>query len=109
MPNPLAKTRPVDLPYAVFSAPGTGWQWKVLKTYKAAKSEAKDQYARWLVWACSPYCPEGEMGDTYINEITENAVLTFASQEFMDAYPDLPFMVLAREKSPDDMAAVPNS
>jgi hypothetical protein len=39
MANKLAKTRPVDEPYAIFE--GNGIKWHILKTYKTPASEKK--------------------------------------------------------------------
>jgi hypothetical protein len=41
MANKLAKTRPVDEPYAIFE--GNGIKWHILKTYKTPASEKKDR------------------------------------------------------------------
>ena len=30
-------------------------------------------YARWFCWVSSPFCPDGEYGDTYISDITPYA------------------------------------
>ena len=49
MPNPFAKTRPTNSPYAIYRAGDMVWH--VIKTYKQPSSEAKDPYARWMVSA----------------------------------------------------------
>lgn len=72
--NLCAKTRPANNPYEVWTA-GT-WSWSVLKKYKAPAAEAKDQFARWFCFVKSPMCPEGELGDTYVRDITSVAVKT---------------------------------
>lgn len=87
MANPFAKTRPQDNPYAIYRN-HQGWEWRVLKTYKMPKSEAKDPYARWLVAATSPMMFDGEyeMGDTYAQEIKQFGQLVDADPEWRDAY-----------------------
>lgn len=85
MANKLAKTRPVDKPYAIYEA--NGIKWHILKTYKQASSEAKDPYARWFTVGYSAATgPLGDMGDTYIKEIKHYGRLTWASPEFKEAY-----------------------
>ena len=85
MANPFAKSRKTDEPYAIYQGPG-GWEWRVLKTYKMAANEAKDQYARWLVAAKSPNTyGEFEMGDTYASEILRYGRLTAATPEWLEA------------------------
>jgi hypothetical protein len=69
MKNECGKMRDKNNPYEVWATPDGSWQWRVLKKYKSPESEAKDPYARWMVWAKSPFCPDGEMGDTYIRDI----------------------------------------
>ena len=46
----FGKTRDMSEPYAIYKD-GTGWEWRVLKTYKHSDAEKKDPYARWLVAA----------------------------------------------------------
>ena len=71
--NLKAKTRPVDKPYEVYS--NGSWTWRVLKHYQSPENEAKNPYARVFTFVTSPYCPEGELGDTYLKDITGNARL----------------------------------
>lgn len=87
MANLFGKTRNIDEPYAVYKD-GTGWEWRVLKTYKQPKSEAKDPYARWFVAATSPHMHEGqfEYGDTYAAEIKQYGRVAMAETEWVDAY-----------------------
>jgi hypothetical protein len=87
MPNPFAKTRPQEKPYAIYRN-NQGWEWRVLKTYKMPKSEAKDPYARWFVAATSPLMHDGqyEMGDTYAAEIKKYGQLVLADDGWMEAY-----------------------
>jgi hypothetical protein len=63
------KSRPANNPYAIYRAGDMTWH--VCKTYKTPASEAKDQYARWFVWAKSPMTYGSfEGGDTYAAEVT---------------------------------------
>ena len=87
MPNPLAKSRKVDAPYAVFEAPGGSFVWHVLKTYKMPKSEAKDAYARWFVAAKSDATYGGfELGDTYARDVRSYGRLVAADPIWLEAY-----------------------
>jgi len=87
MPNPLAKTRKTDAPYAVFKAPGGSFVWHVLKTYKMPKSEAKDAYARWFVAAKSDATYGSfELGDTYAREVKAYGRLVAADPAWIEAY-----------------------
>ena len=83
--NLFGKTNLND-PYAIYEDARTGWRWEVLKTYKTRASEDKDQHSRWFVKAYSPFCPEGEMGDTYRRDIVGNGLLVSASPEWREAY-----------------------
>lgn len=71
MKNKCNKTRPVDNPYEIWE--GKGWTWKVLKKYQA---DDEKPYARAFCFVTSPYCPDGEYGDVYINEYQEYGTLT---------------------------------
>jgi hypothetical protein len=85
MANPFAKTRKTDAPYAIYQAPG-GWEWRVLKSYKAPANELKDQYARWMVAAKSENTwGEFEMGDTYAKEVITYGRLVAATPEWLEA------------------------
>lgn len=86
MPNPFAKTRKIDNPHAIYTAGDI--EWRVLKTYKLPKSEAKDPYARWFVAARSGATFGGfDMGDTYATEIKSYGRLVAATPEWLEAYP----------------------
>lgn len=86
MPNPFAKTRPTDNPYAIYRAGDI--EWRVIKTYKMPKSEAKDPYARWMVAAKSDATFGGyDMGDTYATEVKQFGRLVAATPEWLEAYP----------------------
>jgi hypothetical protein len=93
--NPLGKSRGVDNAYAIFEA--RGFEYRVAKTYKLAKNEAADQYARWNVYARSPFTENRWEGpsDTYRSEVIENMQLTYASPEFIRAYRDDPQIKIA--------------
>ena len=85
MPNPFAKTRKTDNPYAIYV--GGGIEWRILKTWKMPKSELKDPYARWFVAAKSDATFGGfDMGDTYKNEVTSYGRLVAATPEWLEAY-----------------------
>ena len=72
--NLCGKTRPVDNPYEVWCN-NSGWEWRILKRYQSLENEAQNPYARVLVAAKSPLTyGEFEYGDTYIRDITNNAV-----------------------------------
>tara|TARA_R100000664_G_scaffold15052_1_gene23449 strand:- start:59 stop:343 length:285 start_codon:yes stop_codon:yes gene_type:complete len=90
--NPLGKSRKVENPYATFKAivRGDEFEIRILKTYKLAKNETNDPYARWFTVAKSPMTfGSWEYGDSYRKEITDNFRLTYASPEFSEAYPDI--------------------
>jgi hypothetical protein len=86
--NPFGKSRPVDAPYAIYeSAGGQGWTWHICKTYKAPESEAKDQYARWFVWAKSPHTfGSFEGGDTYARDVWSLGRLVACTPEWLEAH-----------------------
>jgi hypothetical protein len=83
MKNPFAKTRPQHQPYAIFrSGP---FIFHVCKTYKKPANEVGDIYARWFVWASSPYTfGSMEAGDTYRSEIVNSARLVAAEPEWLE-------------------------
>jgi hypothetical protein len=68
MKNLCGKMRTKDNPYEVWESVD-GWQWRVLKKWQTPEQEAKNPYARWFCWVSSPFCPHGEMGDTYLSYI----------------------------------------
>jgi len=85
MPNPFGKSRKIDNPYAIYVV--ADFEFRVLKTYKLPKSEAKDRFARWFVAAKSDNTfGSFEMGDTYRTEITGFARLVAATPEWLEAY-----------------------
>ena len=71
--NECAKTRPDSDPYEVWETPDGSWQWRVLKKYQRPDKEAENPLARWFCQVRSPYVPEGEMGDVYVQDIKSNA------------------------------------
>lgn len=85
MPNPFAKSRTKDNPYAIFRA--GDFEWRLLKTYRMAKHEAKDPYARWFVAAKSDNTfGSFELGDTYRSEVVRYGTLVAAEPEWLEAY-----------------------
>jgi hypothetical protein len=67
--NLCGKTRSVDNPYEVWKS-RDGWTWNVLKKWQVHDDAP---YARWFCFVTSPFCPDGEYGDVYVKEITDNA------------------------------------
>jgi hypothetical protein len=91
MPNPFAKSRKIESPYAIYSdilRYGGTMTWHVLKTYKMPKSEAKDPYARWMVAVDVHSATYGawDMGDTYRSEVERYGKLVAATPEWLEAY-----------------------
>ncbi len=85
MANQFAKTRPAAAPYAIYRAGDMVWH--VCKTYQSPANEAKNQYARWFVWAKSPYTfGSFEGGDTYRSEVINYGRLVAAEPEWLAAY-----------------------
>ena len=85
MANKLAKSRPIDTPYAIFE--GNGFTWHILKTYKTPASEKKDPYARWFTAAKSAMSyDEFEYGDAYALDIKTYGRCTWASEAWVDQY-----------------------
>lgn len=64
--NLCAKTRPVDKPYEIWQSHDGCWTWKVLKKWQVDDNKP---FARWFCHVTSPFCPEGEMGDTYVKDV----------------------------------------
>ena len=84
MPNPFAKSRPTNSPYAIYRAGDMTWH--ICKTYKQPSSEAKDPYSRWFVWAKSPMTyGDFEGGDTYRNEVMRYGTLVAATPQWQEA------------------------
>ena len=82
--NPFGKTRDKGKPYAIYRA--GDFVWHVCKTYKTPENEAKDQYARWFVWAkSSATFGSFEGGDTYRNDVLSYGQLVAAEPEWLEA------------------------
>jgi len=76
--NTQLKTRPESNPYEVWIGKegeagrmtqgflAKGWRWLVLKKYQVDDNKP---YARWFCKVYSPYCPDGELGDVYTQDI----------------------------------------
>lgn len=64
--------RPKENPYEVWT--NGSWTWRVLKKYQTPEKEAQNLFARWFCFVTSPMCPDGEMGDVYVVDITRCAV-----------------------------------
>ena len=70
MKNLCGKMRKQNQPYEVWKN-NYGWEWRVLKKYQSPEKEALNPFARWMCYVTSPFCPQGEMGDTYLSDICE--------------------------------------
>lgn len=85
MPNPFAKSRKVEQPYAEYAA--GDFTWRILKTYKMPENEAKDPYARWFVAAMSSATyGKWEYGDTYRRDILQYGALISADDKWQETY-----------------------
>jgi hypothetical protein len=73
MKNECGKTRKVNEPYEVWETSDGSWSWAVLKKYQNPEQEAKNEFARWFCFVKSPFCPRGELGDVYVQEIQSQA------------------------------------
>jgi len=81
MKNLMGKSRKADDPYMVFQA--GDWTWKVLKSWQG--DDAK-QYARWFCDVTSPFTyGSSDMGDTYVADVVNNAVLTYMDPVLVEA------------------------
>jgi len=84
MPNPFAKARKLDKPYAIYVGP-MGFEWRVLKTHKMAKNEGYN--AAWQVAAKSEATfGSFELGDTYKRDVTSYGRLVAADPEWLAVY-----------------------
>lgn len=54
---------------------GGQWTWYILKKYQTPEKEATNDYARWFCYVTSPYSPNGDWGDTYIQTIKETGAV----------------------------------
>jgi hypothetical protein len=62
--NLCAKTVTTENAYEVWYH--NGWTWYVLKKWQADDDKP---YARWFCYVISPFTPDGEIGDCYVEEI----------------------------------------
>lgn len=63
MKNLCNKTRPKERPYEVWKM--GGWTWSILKKWQGDDDK---EYARAFCFVTSPFCPDGEYGDVYIQD-----------------------------------------
>ncbi len=93
MKNHALKQRLQDKPYEIWVSrdmlPGQ-WEWHVLKKWQTDDDKS---YARWFCLVKSPFVPEGEMGDVYVKDIKETAVLAYRDPDYATAS-GLPFVRL---------------
>jgi hypothetical protein len=64
-------------PIEIWTTPDGSWTWEVYKKYQKPAGESKNPYARWFCRVKSPFVPQGELGDVYVNEITKYARKVF--------------------------------
>ena len=83
----FGKSRTLSNPYATYVNPGSGWKWKVLKTYKHSAAEKDDQYARWFLATSSPMATD-EIGDGYAKDVLKYGVLVQADDAWKQEYGD---------------------
>lgn len=69
--NLCNKTVTRDNAYEVWKA--GDWTWYVLRKYQTPEKEKLNPYARWFCDVVTPICPDGEMGDTYVDDIKNHA------------------------------------
>ena len=79
--NTMAKRRPTNDPYEIWVH--KGWTWYVLKKYQSPEGEAKNPFARWYCLVKSPYTPEGELGDVYVQDIKSCATQVYSIGELV--------------------------
>ena len=70
MKNLCNKTVSIQNAYEVWKNK-TGWTWYVLKKYQA---DDEKKYARWFCFVESPFMPNGEYGDEYVENIKNYAI-----------------------------------
>lgn len=86
----LKKTVEMENPHATFVNERAGWTWKILKVYRAAKTDKGDRYSRWFLAARSPMTfGEYEMGDTYISDVLSYGRLESCTDEFRTYFEEL--------------------
>jgi hypothetical protein len=64
---------------SVYGSPD--WTWYVLKKYQSPDKEASNKYARWFCDVVTPMCPDGELGDVYVEDIKSVAHRIDSKQE----------------------------
>ena len=72
---PCGKTRGLkegEKPWEVWQTPDGQWKWEVLKKYQ--KDDDKP-YARAHCRVTSPFVPNGELGDVYIDQYKKYGIL----------------------------------
>jgi len=70
--NECGKTRKVNEPYEIWRNEEAGWEWRVLKKWQVDDNKP---YGRWFCAVKSPFLfGSYEMGDTYVQEVKDNAV-----------------------------------
>ena len=80
--NPFAKSRPQHQPYAIYCA--NGFTFHVCKTYS---KDPKKAYARFFVWASSPFTYGSmEGGGIYVDEVLGTTRLVAAEPEWLEVY-----------------------
>ena len=70
--NTCGKTRKRGNSYEVWQSLDGSWRWEVLKKWQADDNK---EYARWFCDVYTPMVPNGEMGDVYVSEIKQHALL----------------------------------
>lgn len=68
--NTQAKTVTRDKAYEVWQSHDGSWTWYVLKKHQIDDNKPQ---ARWFCDVVTPYVPQGEMGDVYVQEIKSQA------------------------------------
>jgi hypothetical protein len=82
MSNPFAKSRPQHQPYAIYRA--GDFIFHICKTYS---KDLKKPYARFFVWASSPFTYGSmEGGDTYADEVLSTALLVAAEPDWLEVH-----------------------
>lgn len=71
MKNLQAKTVSRENAYEVWQTKDGSWTWYVRKKWQA---DDKKPYARWFCDVVTPFTPDGETGDCYVEDIIKNAI-----------------------------------
>jgi len=78
---PCGKTKGLkkgEKPWEIWATPDRRWKWHVLKKYQ--KDDDKP-YARAFCKVFSPFVPDGELGDCYIDTYKQNGELIEDNKE----------------------------